>query len=198
MDEGAKRRLAGAAVLVALVVIFVPMLLDDDESDGLGEPILIPDAPEVDVTDVEDEQELAPLLPEPETASGAATEPAPLPVPSPPIESADRAADAGPEPSPVAPDRAPSPAASGPKPVPPGAAAWVVQVASVTAQGPARKLRDELRGKGYAAFIEEAMVNGKRYYRIRVGPETDRGTADGVANRIQRETGAKPLVQSWR
>jgi cell division septation protein DedD len=42
------------------------------------------------------------------------------------------------------------------------------------------------------------MVNGKRYYRIRVGPETDRGMADGVANRIQRETGAKPLVQSWR
>ena len=33
MDEGAKRRLVGAAVLVALAVIFVPMLLNDKDDD---------------------------------------------------------------------------------------------------------------------------------------------------------------------
>ena len=47
MDEAAKRRLVGAAVLVALAVIFVPMLVEEGD-EGVGEPIVIPDAPDVD------------------------------------------------------------------------------------------------------------------------------------------------------
>ena len=75
MDEGAKRRLVGAAVLVALAVIFVPMLLDDKQTDGLGEPIVIPDEPDFDAaydTSVEPaEQDLTPPLPIPEPPPGA-------------------------------------------------------------------------------------------------------------------------------
>jgi DedD protein len=208
MDEGAKRRLVGAAVLVALVVVFVPMLLDDKDDDGLGEPIVIPDspAPEADAAasggsadqgEARPEPAPAPQLPRPE-APGA------LPAPPPPERSVEAPppapARATPEPSTAAKPAAPAakPAAVGPKPVPAGAQAWVIQVASVGSADAARKLRDELRAKGYPAFVEQAVVNGRQYNRVRVGPETDRARADRIASQLQRETGNKPLVQSYR
>jgi DedD protein len=45
--------------------------------------------------------------------------------------------------------------------------------------------------------VEQAVVNGKRYYRVRVGPEVERARADSLANRLQGETGNKPLVQRY-
>ncbi len=224
MDEGAKRRLVGAAVLVALAVIFVPMLLNDKDDDGLGEPIVIPDAPEFDAGDAGQDGDvaadvaadglgdLAPPLPSPEPPTGALSQgrdsqsgmtPLLDPEPSAPPAAQPRAA---PESSaatsrdsrPATPAPRSTTGVVGPKPVPAGAAAWVVQVASLGSAAPAEKLRDELRGKGYPAFVEQARVNGKLYFRVRVGPETDRGRANSVAARLQRETGNKPLVQSYR
>jgi DedD protein len=73
----------------------------------------------------------------------------------------------------------------------------VIQVASLGSPEAARGLQDELRGKGYPAFVEQARVNGKLYYRVRVGPEIDRARADGIARRLANETGAEPLVQRY-
>lgn len=216
MDEGAKRRLVGAAVLVALAVIFVPMLLNDKDDDGLGEPIVIPDAPGFDVGDADADAEAAsaaseasvPALPSPEPPTGALSggrdEQVGM-VPLVPDYTAPSATGPSTEPAPSSRDARPAPpaartaaAAVGPKPVPPGAAAWVVQVASLGSAAAAETLQNDLRGKGYPAFVEQARVNGKLYYRVRVGPETNRARADGVAAQLQRETGTKPLVQTYR
>jgi DedD protein len=222
MDEGAKRRLVGAAVLVALAVIFVPMLLDDKDADGLGEPIVIPDSPAFDAagsdsgsdagSDAGDD--LTPLLPSPESptagmgssadlADGGASLPTPLPPSQngasgqsesqPASQARARQAPQSPVPAPAA-----AQAAAGPKPVPAGSAAWVVQVASLGSSAAATKLQTELRGQGYPAFVEQATVNGKLYFRVRVGPETNRAKANGVAAKLQRETVYKPLVQTYR
>jgi len=224
MDEGAKRRLVGAAVLVALAVIFVPMLLNDKDDDGLGEPIVIPDAPGFDAGVAGPDGDLAgdaatdalrdstPALPSPEPPTSALSQGrdvesgmAPLPVPEPSAPAASRSRAEPESSSQTSRDSRPTTSAPqtstgvvGPKPVPAGAAAWVVQVASLGSAAAAEKLQDELRGKGYPAFVEQARVNGKLYYRVRVGPETDRGRAKSVASRLQRETGNKPLVQSYR
>jgi DedD protein len=215
MDEGAKRRLVGASVLVALAVIFAPMLLDDKETDGLGEPIVIPDEPDFDAaydTSVEPaEQDLTPPLPIPEPPPGAGSDidrgtvdlqpptPAPIPEPAqqpPAVESA--AAARATQTAPRARPPAAQASAVGPKPVPPGTAAWVIQVASLGSPEAAQTLQNTLRGKGYPAFVEQARVNGKLYYRVRVGPEVDRARADRTAAKLQGETGTKPLVQSYR
>ena len=214
MDEGAKRRLVGAAVLVALMVIFVPMLVDDrEETEGLGEPITMPGESEVDAAfdsempTVEDldqalNGDLTPPLPPPETQGAvpetaapadadrsASLEPLPRPSPQPPEQSAAPA---------QRPAASPEPRASGPKQVPAGATAWVVQVASLGSSSAATKLQNELRGQGYPAFVEQALVNGKTYYRVRVGPEVDRARAEAVAGRLQDVTSSKPLVQRYR
>jgi DedD protein len=206
MDEAAKRRLAGAAVLVALAVIFVPMLVDDEEPDGLGEPIVIPEPPEFDqrfdepVAVPEGTVDMGLPVPEPpdidtETPGLAAPPPAALAEPSaPPAPKPESKPQPASEKRPSQPQ---APAVAGPKPVPPGTQSWVIQVASLGSPEAARGLQDELRGKGYPAFVEQARVNGKLYYRVRVGPEIDRARADGIARRLANETGAEPLVQRY-
>jgi DedD protein len=219
MDEAAKRRLVGAAVLVALAVIFVPMLIERDDDD-FGEPIVIPDAPDLDGTSAGDGDSSL-------TGSGfdqPLVQPddllMPLPIPEPPPSALDtgpasvesRSAAQGE--SITAPAERPANAASasrgdkdrgearslapaGPKPVPPGTSAWVIQVASLGSPEAAREFQDELRAKGYPAFVEQANVGGRRYYRVRVGPEIERGRADRLATQLAADTGAQPLVQRY-
>jgi DedD protein len=200
MDEGAKRRLVGAAVVVALIIIFVPMLLDESDPDGLGEPIVIPDEPSFD-PGVDDSgadeleplaaEDFAPPLPAPEPPGGNAVPPPPVPEIDPPRT----------QPEVVAPQQVPDTdsevAPPGPKPVPAGTLSWVIQVASLGSPNAARELQDRLRAQGYTAFVERATVNGKQYYRVRVGPEVERAQADRLADQLQAITGNKPLVQRY-
>lgn len=49
MEEGAKKRLVGAAVVVALLVIFLPMFLEEDTRTPVSEPEMsIPPRPDID------------------------------------------------------------------------------------------------------------------------------------------------------
>jgi DedD protein len=194
MDEDAKRRLVGAAVVVALIVIFVPMLLDRSDRDGLGEPIVIPDEPLVEEGGADEAdlgalsaEDMIPPLPAPEPPPGAVLEPLRPDAPPPAAESSAE----------LAPESDPELAPAGPRPVPAGTASWVVQVASLGSPDAAKGLQNRLRAKGFTAFVEEAMVNGKRYYRVRVGPEIERARADNLAARLQGEVETKPLVQRY-
>ncbi len=215
MDEGAKRRLVGAAVLVALVVIFVPMLLDRQQEPDVGEPIAIPESPDFNASYDDnvmppvgalDEELVIPPLPaaeSPEEFIGTESGP-PLDdeqsMPAPARQPA-AASVAAPAPAPApGPSKPPArvPTTTGPKPVPQGVAAWVVQVASLGSPGAAQKLQDDLRGRGYPAFVEQARVNGKTYYRVRVGPETERGRADAIADRLKDANGNRPPIYSYR
>ncbi len=230
MDENAKRRLVGAAVLVALMVIFVPMLVDQKDDDGLGEPIVIPMQPDFGsrfdgrVEPGADEFR----LPVPDAERGSLQSPPQGLAESDPASRDSRpATDLRPgvlQPDPPRVERetvrsAPSPGSSpGPsqaqppastpanitpspppaRPAPPGAQSWVVQVASLSVPDAAERLRDELRGKGYPAFIEQAVINGITYHRVRVGPEVDRARAESMATAIGAQTGGTPLVQQYR
>ncbi|MBK1621228.1 hypothetical protein CKO42_22985 [Lamprobacter modestohalophilus] len=220
MDEAAKRRLVGAAVLVALAVIFVPMLVERG-ADDLGDPIVIPEAPDLDGwADGDADSSFAesgydPQLPDPDVVM------LPLPTPEPPPSaldaepaSAESRSDRRTQPGTSPAERRASEssvvtgtdsgrgetiarAAAGPKPVPPGTSAWVIQVASLGSPEAAQALQDELRNKGYPAFVEQANVSGRRYYRVRVGPEIERARADRLATKLAADTGAQPLVQRY-
>ena len=221
MEEGAKRRLAGAAVIVVLLVIFLPMLLEEDAGEPVPEGDLrIPPRPEFDpgretlapsgaeevaIPDGEvppDEppapqdlpQELAPPpLFEAPAAPEAAYEPEPEPTPivveEPPSSQTQTPAPAAP------PEQEPSPA----KPVPAGdGPAWIIQVASLTEQRRAESLEQELRAKGFPAFIEQAEVNQKLYHRVRVGPEIDRKRIESMAASLKAKTGHQGQIQRYR
>nr|WP_305800126.1 SPOR domain-containing protein [Thiolapillus sp.] len=72
---------------------------------------------------------------------------------------------------------------------------WVVQVASFSSRGSADKLVKKLRKAGLDTMNPAAVtVNGKKYYRVQVGPELDKQRAQKLLPRINRISGTKGQV----
>jgi len=74
---------------------------------------------------------------------------------------------------------------------------WIVQVASVNTPEAGAELEKKLKGAGFSAFVEKAQVNGKTFYRVRVGPETDRAHADRTAERLRERFKFNTLVKTY-
>jgi DedD protein len=73
------------------------------------------------------------------------------------------------------------------------AGGWLVQVGSFASRGNADRLARELKRKGYGAFVAESVSRGRKWYRVRIGPERDRAAAAAVAKRL-RAAGRKGEV----
>ena len=68
-----------------------------------------------------------------------------------------------------------------------GAQGWIVQLGSFASRDNAAHLVNDLRRKGYTAFVAEYHGSGRVLYRVRVGPEQDRARIDTIAQRLVRE-----------
>ncbi|EIK53718.1 hypothetical protein YO5_15445 [Stutzerimonas stutzeri TS44] len=180
LDKGLKQRMVGALVLIALAVIFVPMLFTRE--DDLRHVVV--DAPAMPATPPVAQIEMEPVqVPEPKSipegfeiveedsgtpSTAVSPEPAGTPV-------------AAPEPV-----KAPEPAAPVPQsrvdadnlPV-----SWSVQLASLSNRASAEKLQKTLREQGYNAYIRTA--DGMN--RVFVGPLIEREEANRLRDQLQRQ-----------
>lgn len=187
MNEQLKKRLVGAIVLVALAVIFVPMLLEGDKrSDAtmLGSNVPVPQENRVGMVDIPLQVPPPPayapvvvereLPPEPVAAPASpAAAPEPVAAPAP-----------APQPKPAAPVQPVKPAAVAAAPKTAAAASWAVQVGSFAEQANASRLRDSLRGKGYPAYVEQVKLASGASYRVRVGPVLSRADAEAIQGKL--------------
>ncbi len=185
MDKHAfKQRIIGAIVLVALAVIFIPILLpghrdlgfSDTESHippkpdelknlkvlELEKPIPAPAPREVVRTPIDERSP-----PAPKTESEA-----------PAVEQKPATADKKPSPPPVKETKTDTATTTTPK-------AWVVQVGSFSKRDNAMRLRDQLRSKGYKTFVEQISAADKIFYRVRVGPVVSRSNALDLQKELQ-------------
>ena len=196
-----KYRVAGAIVLVALVVVFVPMILHEREpprelKDGAAEPApkAVSDTTLVTVA----EKNTAAEVPEASvTTSKTVTVPVVI----------DRAPLA--ETKPSAPVVKPIPVkqtmaqTAHEKPAPLPAAAekitkgWIVQVGTFSNSENASQLRNKLKDHGHAVRTETVTLAGKKATRLRVGPFREQQQAAKVQNQINKETGVQAAVHSY-
>ncbi len=162
MDTTLKQRLVGGAVLVALAVIFLPMLIQGPAPDsGVADvSTRVPPAPGGEY----ETRELPLLGPDAARAAGEAALPAPA-------VSTEVAVDA---PSAAAPAR-PDPAVA--------AGQWAVSFGAYASARDADAVLSRLRQAGLDGFKEEATLNGRQAWRVRVGPYPDRALAE--AGRLQ-------------
>ncbi len=198
MQDQLKQRLVGAVVLVALAVIFLPMVLDGDKRSGI--PTFgsnVPEAPagQGPVIDIPLEMppppaEVATVVEQPVVPATAAA-PAVPPVPKPTAPAATPAKVA-PAPAPVAAQPAPAPAVVAAKPS--AGDAWAVQVGSFSDSVNATKLRNTLRTKGFPAFVEQAKGDNGVSYRVRVGPVLARSEAEAIQEKLAATGSAKGIV----
>ncbi|WP_329743104.1 SPOR domain-containing protein [Dyella sp. A6] len=73
---------------------------------------------------------------------------------------------------------------------------WAVQVAAMGGQADANALRDKLRAAGFDGFVDSVSVNGKRLWRVRAGPQTQRDDAMRVRDQIKARLGLAGNVVS--
>ncbi len=194
MNEQVKQRLVGAVVLVSLAVIFIPMLLDgDDDSSMSRNGSNIPQQPDFDFEPLEIPlQPIEPVAAErprvidkPEPAEAEPPRPAVTkPAESKPVEAAQ--GPAAPISKPVT---SPAKGAATDEPV-----AWVVQVGSFSQSANALALRDKLRKNGFTAFVEKYRDKDKTSYRVRVGPELKRATAERHLEQLAAKFKLKGII----
>jgi DedD protein len=211
MDLSLKQRLLGAIVLIALAIIFVPMLLSGPAPQQTSETVnlAIPPAP-----DREFQNRVLPVDATPEAAKSpdiGATQPlANTPLAT--VETPPRPPEIPQPTEPVQTSPTPTPASSTPPkaetavPVPaktetpkvadgaPGRAAsgrFYVHLGIYAATKNADDLVAALKQGGLPAFAESSEYQGKPAERVRVGPYEDRAAAEAARLRIKQ---MKPTV----
>jgi len=211
LDKAYKQRMVGALVLVALAVIFLPMLFSrqDEQRQVTVDAPAAPQAPAVAQIQMETvavpEPQVLPQEPVPsddEVAEQAA--------PAAPIASAAPVPAPAPVAKPVAPTPAPAPVVKPTTaPAQPIAAlsakpdttqsrvdanglsvSWSVQLASLSSRASAESLQKTLRSQGYNAYIRSA--DGKN--RVFVGPLIERAEADRLRDLLSRQQNLKGFV----
>ena len=194
-----KHRIVGAIIIVALVVIFVPMILNQREPPPDIRAVSEPSARgEISDTRVM----VTPVVPEEPKADGAgesasnaiapAADSTPKPE-SPPIAPAEK---------PAAVKKPPATSTNGKTAKAPAATekitkGWIVQVGSFSNKENAMHLRSKLSSHGHTVHTETVTIAGKKATRLRVGPFRDKGEAEKVQAQIRKETGVQGLVQTY-
>jgi len=215
LDKAYKQRMVGALVLVALAVIFLPMLFSrqDEQRQVTVEAPSAPQAPAMPQVQVEPvvvpEPQALPQEPVPSDDEIAQQElPVTAPAPAAPVAPASTAKPVtppAPAPAPV-PALAAKPATAPSQPISaaPGkpdttqsrvdanglSVSWSVQLASLANRESAEKLQKTLRSQGYNAYIRTA--DGKN--RVFVGPLIERAEADRLRDLLNRQQNLKGFV----
>jgi DedD protein len=224
MEPALKTRLLGAAVLIALAIIFVPMFFSGAPRKGANEQsvsLKIPDQPDAQVKTT-----TLSVGPDSASVNAGSNDPdhvatvdldagKPLPGSSAPAQQNAAVTPAQPAPATRESKRAtPTPAPSGdvaqvpppkaapaPEPQPvsanPGAAAnavYAINLGTYAERGNADKLIAKLVKQGFAAHSENAAINGKPATRVVVGPFADRAAAEAARLKLKNAAPGVPLA----
>ena len=211
MNDILKQRLVGALILVALGVVFWPIIFVEPGDQAVAQRARIPARPDVTTTPIE-APDLAGIRTSPqltvqeeletvETAAveTAAVEPAAAGTK---VEPGPRASIDKPKPVPIVSKgalertRAESPAkmaidADG---VP---VAWILQVASVSSAEKADQLRDRLLQVDKKAYVKKIRSGGKVYYRVYIGPKFERAALEAMQPNINAEFGVTSMIARY-
>jgi len=76
------------------------------------------------------------------------------------------------------------------------AGGWAVQLAAMSTQADAVALRDKLRANGFDGFVDSVQAGGKRLWRVRAGPQTQRADAQRLHDQIKSRLGIDGNVVS--
>lgn len=209
MDSGMKQRLIGGAVLVALAVIFLPMLVQGPAPDsGVSDvPLSMPDAPAGDF----ETRDLPLVTPGTAPDGGAVGMPSTSPVATPPsadgdgLPTVDTASTAASASTAVAlgdggaTTTAPlSTASNGAMfPAPTAGGDYAVHFGSFASSANADQVVASLRASQLPGYREQGLVDGKPIWRVRVGPYATRADAEAArlrAAHVRDDVGARVIA----
>ena len=190
MDRALQERIIGAAVLVLVVVLVVPVFLDGPPEEGeiVSERVPLPGQSDQETKTIVLDRDRSNPVPTNEPDERPATTPRPQPAPvqvenrSAPEEAPAKSRPAAqPDPEPVAQEPQPEPAAETST-----TGMWAVQLGSFGNQDNAERLAADLRKEGHAAFLSQVSTPAGQRHRVRIGPQPDRAAAEAVAAKLRQ------------
>ncbi len=218
MDSGLKKRLLGAAVLIALAVIFVPMLLPGGTSpEPGGGSVSIPPEPEAAFKtqtlkvgpDSASAGSTAAALSDPDRVAtldldkgAAAVQSTAAAAAASVAETTTPPASAGPESAQgAASASASAPSTTEPQPLPGGAGAaagtvYAVNLGIYADHAGARKLVADAKRHGFTAVATPESFRGKPVLRVRVGPFSSKARAEAARLKLKAFTSVPMTVEA--
>lgn len=194
MEIGLKERLIGAVVLVILAVIIIPWVLRGGSAPNttVTKPLTLPPAAATTAPPAYRMDLGNPAMPA--QAAGATRVSIPAAVTQAALVGATQgspAPQAGVAPL-VRPAVQPTPAPAARMAAATGG--WAVQAGSYGNEANARGVERKLAKHGYHAYISRFHKRGRIYYRVRVGPYTDRAAAEHIVSEVARAFGGRAEV----
>lgn len=171
LDDGLKQRVVGALVLLALAVIFLPVLFDRDPMVPVDRESQIPVAPQVVHVHID--------APEPLDDIASAPEPELMYVP----HEVD-AVDEQPESPGLRADGTPN--------------AWVLQVASFRQRDLADALSQKLNEQDFPSYVREISAPNGKLIRVYVGPKLDKQALLKVKTEVEKGFGVETLMLPFK
>jgi DedD protein len=203
MNNILKQRLVGALILVALGVVFWPIIFVEQGAKPLGEAAYIPLRPSVDTTPIEppniETVRQSPSIEASTEIEVAEQSPAEhvekAPVPDLVVEKAPL----------VKPETKSKPVRQTRKEAPVKPAidadgipiAWILQVASVSSKENAEELRLGLVNMGYKAYIKKIKTGTSVLLRVYVGPKVERARLEAIQPEIDSQFNVKSMVRRY-
>jgi len=185
----------GAAVLVAVAVIFIPIIFTDSPETEVISGSNIPEKPEtnfnsriIPVIESDDKSSLTPIESE-NIESGESQKNDGLIIKQKVV--AEKVISAKENKA----EKKLSTEVEGNTTV--GLSAWIVQIGSFTEEDNAQSLNKKLRTAGYPSFVEPLKRDGKISYRVRVGPEIKRSEADMLLKKLKEKMQLDGIVVSY-
>ncbi len=202
MNPVIRQRLVGTLVLLAMAVVFWPIIFVNPEvrtSIVMDEPppppvidtapLPVPSSPKAKITSAipapnydEDAQALA----DQKTRLNAEQDVAQSAVNLAPADSLETIDLSQEPPPPIEPDASGFPIT------------WVLQVATVSTQERADSLVNQLVGKGYEAFITSFPSGDKTLWRVQIGPKADQARFRAIKLEVDKALGVDSVVVRYR
>jgi len=209
VNENFRQRLVGALILLALGVIFWPIIFVQPGDDTTAELGAIPPRPDVsteplpppETTGLRDAQPVAARR----QALEAETPPSP---PAPPSAGTGErgAGEAGEKPAQTSTDAAQKPLERAARDTPPEPleldsdgvpVAWMLQVASVSSRDKALALRSRLLEMDHKAYVESVTADGRELHRVYIGPKFEKAKLAKLRDEIDAEFGVTSMIRRY-
>ena len=203
MDDLVKQRLVGALILVALALVFWPIIFIAGDGDSSEVRVVVPEAPQLDRSPLPEPDNAGlrrPTLAQAQAQAQAQTQ-AEQELMEIPFDSDSKA----PQPLPALPARAETMAPASLEearetlqapaidadglPI-----AYSLQVATIGDRERAQALRDELLEAGYKAYLQRLRRDDRTLYRVLVGPRWQRDDLLPVKDAVDRAWRVESMI----
>ena len=171
MDDGLKQRIIGAVVLIALGVIFIPVLFDRERMEPVDKKTQIPPAPHIETIEIQ--------KPKPIEHELVSKKPSQAYIPN-----EEQIVDEERESFTLDPQGVPK--------------SWVLQVASFMHESHAKDMRNNLEESGFKSFVRTIETDKGLMRRVYVGPKINKNELLDEKKKIEKQFNMQTLLLQYK